>query len=247
MKRFLNLDWDAIAGIVVAVTAVILHFLHIADEKILLPLILVLLALLFIREVRHENKNERTAALLERADSTLTSIKSALNPPDVVLIGPRHLRIESERFARTARGEIIWFNVCLLMFKPQPLFDTLLRPAIENPLVTAILFILDEGERAVWQTEVMPKITACRGFEKVGEPRWCKMRESVSFILADTQFEGETEALLSFWGEPFMARAVRDVPRYIFHVQRHSELVARLTELERSYRFQALPLSAAKP
>jgi hypothetical protein len=28
----------------------------------------------------------------------------------------------------------------------------------------------------------------------------------------------------------------RDVPRYIFHVQRQSELVGRLRELERGYR-----------
>jgi hypothetical protein len=28
---------------------------------------------------------------------------------------------------------MVWFNVCLLMFIPQVLFDDLLRPAIENP------------------------------------------------------------------------------------------------------------------
>lgn len=42
---------------------------------------------------------------------------------------------------------MIWFNVCLLMFVPQDLFDSLLRPAIENPYVTSIRFILDERER----------------------------------------------------------------------------------------------------
>lgn len=31
--------------------------------------------------------------------------------------------------------------------------------------------------------------------------------------------------------------AERKVPRYIFHVQGHSELVARLVELARNYRF----------
>jgi len=44
-------------------------------------------------------------------------------------------------------------------------------------------------------------------------------------------------AHLSFWGEPFMARTAGvDVPRYIFHVQAHSELIGRLVELERRYR-----------
>jgi len=47
------------------------------------------------------------------------------------------------------------------------------------------------------------------------------------------------EAHLSFWGEPFMSRATgRDMPRYIFHVQRHSELIGRLVEIQRLYRLE---------
>jgi hypothetical protein len=30
----------------------------------------------------------------------------------------------------------------------------------------------------------------------------------------------------------------RDIPRYILHIQGHSELIARLVELERSYRLR---------
>mgnify|MGYP003519323404 FL=1 len=56
-------------------------------------------------------------------------------------------------------------------------------------------------------------------------------------MLADRESDGHAEAQVSFWGEPFMARTTgRDVPRYIFPVQAHSELVARLVELERRYR-----------
>ncbi len=157
-----------------------------------------------------------------------------------MLIGPRRLRAETEQFARRARGDMVWFNVCLLMFKPQALFDTLLRPAIENPLVTSIQFISDEREKECWTSEVLPKVRGCVGWQKVAEPRWCSLHESVSFILADTESEGRTEALLSFWGEPFMARTPgKDVPRYVFYVQGHSELVARLSELERGHRLGA--------
>jgi len=77
------------------------------------------------------------------------------------------------------------------------------------------------------------KVAECVGAEKVAEPIWCSLPETMSFILAETA-EGETEAHLSFWGEPFMAHATgRDVPRYIFHVQSHSELIGRLVDLER--------------
>jgi hypothetical protein len=162
---------------------------------------------------------------------------AALQPPDAVLIGPSQLRSVSAQFARQSRGEVLYFNVCLLMFRPQALFDTLLRPAIENERVTFIQFVLDESEKQRWGDDVMPKVKACNGSEKVRPPIWCPLHESVSFIMAEKEPEGKTEVLLSFWGEPFMAHTTeRDVPRYLFHVQSHSELVARLGELERNYR-----------
>ena len=72
------------------------------------------------------------------------------------------------------------------------------------------------------------------------DPCWSTIKEHVSCIISDTGTEGRTECLVSFWGEPFMARTVgRDVPRYIFHVQSHSELVGRLVDLVRGYRVAA--------
>jgi hypothetical protein len=123
------------------------------------------------------------------------------------------------------------------MFKPQPLFDTLLRPAIENPNVRTIQFILDEGQKQLWEEAVAPKIAACRGKEKMREPVWVSIDDNVSAIIANVAPAGTTECLLSFWGEPFMAKTPgKEIPRYIFHIQGHSELVNRLLELERRYR-----------
>lgn len=129
------------------------------------------------------------------------------------------------------------FNVCLSMYRTQPLFDALLRPAIENPQVTSIQFVLDESQQGLWQAEVLPKITACGANSKVREPHWCALSKNISLILADTPSEGAEEALLSFWGEPFMAQSTeRNVPRYIFHIQAHSELLPHLVEMERNCR-----------
>jgi hypothetical protein len=232
-----RIDWDAAAGIAAAVTALILHFLHIIEPDILLTITLVLVALLLLRQLRHEEREERVENTMARTEQTMLALQAAIVRPDVVLIGPRHLRSASEAFARRARGDMVWFNVCLLMFHPQELFDCLLKPAVENPRVTRIEFVLDEGERDHWKNHVVPKLAGCRGREKVTEPRWCTLKENVSFVLADAETDGLIEAQLSFWGEPFMARTTgRDVPRYIFHVQPHSELASRLVELERSYR-----------
>ena len=72
--------------------------------------------------------------------------KSALNPPEATLIGPRSLRAETRRFVETARGQMIWFNVCFTMFRRQEVFDMLLRPAIENAHVDSIQFIAGANE-----------------------------------------------------------------------------------------------------
>lgn len=76
---------------------------------------------------------------------------------------------------------------------------------------------------------------ACPDRAKVAEPRWCSLSKTVSYILANSQLSGGTEALLSFWGEPFMARTTgQDVPRFIFHVQSNSEILPHLVELQRT-------------
>jgi len=104
-------------------------------------------------------------------------------------------------------------------------------------MVTSIQFVLDESQKALWQDVVQPKIAACAGHSKVREPRWCALSKNISFILADSHHSGGVEALLSFWGEPFMAQSTdKNMPRYIFHVQKNSELLPHLMELERHCR-----------
>lgn len=233
MGRFKNVEWEAVAGVAAAVRALVLHLLHVVDEGVLLSVMLVLLALLLLRGVRGEGREQRVDDTLRSVATDLATVRATLTPPDAILVGPRSLRTESERFAMRARGDMTWFNVCLRMFVPQSLFDAMLRPAIENPEVRRIRFVLDEREREAWATQVLPKIQACTGAEKVDEPVWRSLPETVSFILAGTA-DGSTEAHLSFWGEPFMSHSTgHDIPRYVFHVQGHSELIGRLSDLER--------------
>ncbi len=166
LKGFLTLDWEAIAGIVAAVAAIVMHLLHLIDQGVLITLAVVLIALLFIRDLRRDRATEQAHATIGDIRNSLQSIQTRLLPPDAVLIGPTQLRAASERFAANAKGEMFWFHVCLSMFRPQPLFDTLLRPAIENPQVTSIQFILDESQKALWESEVAPKVEACKAETK---------------------------------------------------------------------------------
>lgn len=231
MNRLRSLDWEVVAGICAAVTALILHLLHVADEGVLLAVLLVLVALILLRDIRRETRDEVQTVLLQGVVDAVPQIRSLLSPPDVLLVGPRDLRAASERFSRRAHGEMVWFNVCLLMFAPQDLFDALLGPAIENPAVTGIQFVLDRREEARWTESVLPKVALTAEHSKVREPRWTQLPETISFILAENE-AGQKEAHLSFWGEPFMARTPGgDLPRYVFHVQAGSELIGRLEDL----------------
>ncbi|HQV79607.1 MAG TPA: hypothetical protein PLW69_01435 [Agitococcus sp.] len=235
LKKFLSLEWDAIAGIVAAVVAIILHLLHVVDEHVIMPIVLALIALLFINFMRHTRNNELTAEQVNHTAHTVSRIQSELKPADVILVGPRHLRTANESFVRHMSGDTVWFNVCLSMYKSQPLFDSLLRSAIDNPMVTSIQFILDESQKDLWLKTIQPRIATCTGNAKVKDPRWQKLNKTVSFIIADNQLNEGAEALLSFWGEPFMAQSTeRNVPRFIFHVQRNSELLPHLMELAHS-------------
>lgn len=236
-NRLRNVDWDAIAGIVAAVVALSLHLLHIVEADVLLAIAVVILALLLLRDLRRESREDAEADTLARMERALNEVRADVQRQDVHLLGPPDLRRASAQFGQQTVGEAIWFNVCLSMFIPQRLFDTLLRPMVENPDVQSIQFILDRREQETWASEVIPKLEECAGREKVAEPIWRDIDESVSCILAENRASGGVEALLSFWGEPFMARrSGQDVPRYIFLVLPHSELIQRLRELERSYR-----------
>lgn len=235
LKSIFRVEWDAIAGIVAAAIAIILHLLHVVDQYVILPIVLALLGLLFINFMRHTSANEATAEQVDRTAQTVDRIQSALKTPDAILIGPRQLRTANEQFIRHMSGDTIWFNVCLSMYAPQSLFDALLRPAVDNPLVSSIQFVLDESQKDLWERAVLPKLAECAGQAKVRPPRWCHLQKTTSFILADSRVSGGTEALLSFWGEPFMTQSTeRNVPRFIFHVQRDSELLPHLVELERN-------------
>lgn len=235
--RIKEIEWEAVAGIVAAVLALVLHLLHIVDETVLLQITLVLMAFLFISHLRRESETEKLAESVAHTERTLEAIHAGMDTPDLELIGPGELRSRSTQFGQGARGEMIWFNVCLLMFIPQALFDELLRPAIENSNVSSIQFVLDKGERDRWNAHVKPKVDECRGAETVHEPIWCELDDNVSFILRGTKND-QTDALLSFWGEPFMARTTRDVPRYIIHVTEDSELIPQLRDMERELRLQ---------
>lgn len=159
-------------------------------------------------------------------------------PSDLRLIGATELVSATGGFAARGTGEVVWFNACLTMLETQQAFDAILRPFIDNPEITAIRFVLKNSEKDHWDAHVVPKLLACDHDKKVRPPQWANLDVPVSFVLEGISGgQGRAEALLSFWGEPFMAlHRHRSVPGYLIHVNEHSELIGRLKEMEWSER-----------
>lgn len=166
IKRLLKQDWDAIAGILAAITALILHLLHVTDVDTLMAIAIVLMALLLIRDFRRENEADTQTAALERAIKLLKEVKFSLHPAEVTLIGPTELTSASLEFAQKAQGDVVLFNVCLRMYKAQQPFDIMFKPFIENPLVKSMQLVLNTSEKERCSRTFCLKLKPARGSKK---------------------------------------------------------------------------------
>ncbi|MCX4187484.1 hypothetical protein [Methylophaga sp. OBS4] len=234
-KLFLKYEWDAIAGIIAAIIAIILHFLHIANADVLLPIILALMGLLFINFLRHSKNNETSAEVVNEIRGKVEQIQSTLHSPDIILIGPRRLRSVNEQFLKNMSGDVVFYNICLRMYQSEAMFDALLLPAINNGHVSSIQFILDVGQKSLWTEDLAQRIKNVDKRLIVREPKWRSLPLTISFIMAENMTSANCEALLSFWGDPFMSyNTHQDSPRYIFHVLNKCELIPQLELLTHS-------------
>jgi hypothetical protein len=233
-----KIEWEAIAGLIAAITGITLHLLDVTDANILRVITLVLVSLLFLRDLRGEERWEAIGSDCKLSVKLLEEIKAGLHPAEIDLIGPSRLRSATAQFAGRARGEVVWFNACSQMLDSHDLLAAILHPFLANPGVTKVRFVLDEAERAHWESKVRPVLEAMPEGRKVEPPSWGNLESGISFVIAETDAEeGKAEALVSFWGEPFMAvHHDRRMPGYIIHVREHSELVGRLREVERASR-----------
>lgn len=218
---------DVIAIIAASIGAIVLHHLGIIPETYVISILLFLLALHALQEaLRGEEIKEDIKTITRNV---------LVADPEVELIKPRELLIYTEEFALKNRGEVWWFNACCAMFRSQELFDRLLKTSIESSRTTKIYFVMDKTMKEAWDNDVRPKIEMCRGRDKVQEPVWRDIDESIAFQMIDVGADKEAkEALLGFWGEPFMMELGSEgqhVPRYLIHVKSQSELISRLQDI----------------
>ena len=108
--RLLRIDWDVIAGIAAAITAMLLSFMGLVSESVARGIILLLCALLLIRDLRREAREHRMFEKLDVLKRHVTGLTSTVQQTDVCLIGPRRIRRDFGDFASSICGEVRWFN-----------------------------------------------------------------------------------------------------------------------------------------
>ncbi len=228
-------NFDIVAVIVASFLALVLHAAHLLPETYILPLILFLLALHVLHEMRSEIKHDEEVAAIH---NKISSIDTKIQVGEISLIKPSELLKHTREMALKNTGEIWWFNICINMFLSDVVFENVFKPAIENRGTTRIILILKTEYRKIWESEVTPKISSCRGADKVSSPVWADIDENIAFIAIDSGEGSQKEADIAVWGEPFMVEYMtqageskKSVPRYLIHVKNDSELIYRLKDI----------------
>lgn len=88
IRHAVSWEWDAIASIAADFVAIVLHLLHIDDETVVVPILLVIVSVLFMNFMRYWRNSELTAVQVERMAHTIDSLHAALVRPGLVPIGP---------------------------------------------------------------------------------------------------------------------------------------------------------------
>jgi hypothetical protein len=233
LRFWLRIDWDVVAGIMAALVAMLLSFMGLVSETVGRGIILLLCALLLIRDLRREAREHRQfdkLDVIKRHVANLTAGKQA----DVHLVGPKRMRQEFADFATTVYGDVRWFNACCRMFRRQEVFNATLRPFLDNPNVTTVTLLCRPEERQFWLTDLAPKLRKCDHGDKVQTPLWGAIDTNVSFVLGDVDGDGRDEAVISIIEEPFASlNQGPAVPRFVIRVFSHCDLIAPLEDMSR--------------
>jgi len=234
LVKLVRIEWDVIAGAIAAVIAMLCHLLGIASEEVVRGVMLLLLALLLVRDLRQEARTHKLTDAVQTLARKVADIEAAVGPRDVAVIGPKQLRQEFTRFANEIHGDVTWYHVCSRMFRRQELFDATLGQLLDNDDVRSIQLLLDEREREAWEAIIQPKLERHAGAAKVRAPLWGALTGGVSFILGETRHGGTPEALVGILEEPFAARTTTaSLPRYVLRIQDDSDLLNHFVDLAR--------------
>ena len=108
LRSLLRVDWDVIAGIAAAIIAMLLSFMGLVSEAVARGIILLLCALLLVRDLRRESREHRMFDKLDLLKRNLIGLSSTVRETDVSLVGPKRMRADVLDFTTALYGEVRW-------------------------------------------------------------------------------------------------------------------------------------------
>lgn len=235
LRRLLAVEWDIVSGILAAVTAMILSYFSVVDATMVRAILLLLCALILVREFRNDYRLDINRELLDVIHHELRDIRETIGETDVVVIGALAMRHEVRDFASHVRGDVTWYNVCPRMFRREDVFTATLAQLIANPEVTSIHVFCNPCERDAWESIVAPRLRAMDREGKVGSPTFQPLSPAVSFVMGEREGMKHPHALVAILAEPFARQGTAPImPRYLFRVQNHRDIISDMAELARA-------------
>ena len=235
LRRLVAVEWDTLAGIVAAFLAMLLSFFGLVSEVTVQAILLLLAALILLRELRIDTRAATHAEHLDCMRQDIRDIREKVGTTDLIVITPLALRPEFEDFATHLTGRVTWYNACCRMFHRQEIFEGTLGRLIANPDITAIEMLCDDCERHAWESDVAIQVQHHGGAEKVREPVWVHVPPTISFLVGEHREYRRPLALMAIMEEPFASHGNGlAVPRYLFRIQNHSDILTAMAELARS-------------
>jgi len=235
-KKLLKADWEIFAGLAAAIAVIVLKFLHLIHVETMLTLAIVMLAGLFLRELRRETVIDKFIEDIADIQMSVKQLTLAQADQGSSLITPAAMNVAMSTFSKRACGTCVFKHVSPFMFKKDANFNAFLKPMLERDAVNEVIFIIMHDEKETYDRYVRSKIDACEGGSKVAEVITADNPDANGIIACNCGLTEGFEALITFFSEPFMIKIGEHmVPKFALHVLPNSEVSNLVSDNVRRY------------
>lgn len=235
IHKLLSVEWDTLSGVAAAAVAMVLSFFDIVSATTVRAILLLIVALILLRELRRDSRESEYAEHLDIMRQDIRNLVASQGGAGITIVEPAALLHEFQDFAAHLHGTVTWYNACCGMFSRPEAFQNTLGRLIDNPEIDTIQMLCDRRERSAWEEGVAEHVRQHGIAHKVRVPLWGDLSSSLSFLIGVRRGDNQPLALVAIMEEPFASQGrVLRVPRYLFRVQSGSTILAEMQELIRS-------------
>lgn len=234
IRKLLSIEWDTLSGVAAAAVAMILSFFDLVSPTTVRAILLLIVALILLRELRRDSRETQYAEHLDIMRQDVHALVEKSSDGGISLVTPTALLHEFQDFSAHLRGTVTWYNACCGMFSRPEAFQSTLAHLIDNPEIHAIQMLCDRREQTAWESHVAEHVRQRGMAEKVRTPLWGDLATSLSFLIGARRGDNRYQALIAIMEEPFSnCGGLLRVPRYLLRVQNGSALLAEMSDVIR--------------